>query len=709
MKPERFRHLLAREKRQSPCSICRNIWRFILKPILWILIIGVLLFSALEGYFFFKNLKREIGDLNKLQIAELDDISTLRSAMENECKSNNTLRHYLLLPIEDCDFFAAEAVDEEEEETVENALYYYLTLLRANDEKGMVSEQITLFVGDWNKRESDPAYNPSFLVSPSPDISLPGMEEITPPAPSEENAEEIAPLDIPAEEAGILPSEPAPEKPNPFLIESEEIAKVDTLRIAVKHEGDRIATLNFYPLEYTFELEIDETVALYDSLDSALHDLEKTLQEEKEVFIAKITEEVAAPGAETGQAAEAGIPEGEISGLAGVPAEGVPEVSPDVEEQALLALLDDAQMKEYSDSVGFTIRAFSPPPDNTGENGEETPIPEENAEGEELALDNPTLAVIEKNGEVYRYLTKDPVSGSIVATLPDGTNPVALLGLKSIIREASQKEEAAVDISELEATIAGDMEGRENYLLLGRNGGNVDTMILANIDHTNKRITLISIPRDLFMGDWRINAYWARYGMQAFIAKIEDITGQRITHYALIDFDIFIDGIDALGGIDVYVPRDIADPSYKTLDDGVWGTMYFEKGYHHVSGVQALRLARSRTTSSDFERAKRQHTILAAAKDKAKNLGISDADSIISLILSMIERVETDMTPQDAIAQFFAIKDYEVRGGNVLSPANALVSLMRDTASGAKMYTLSPRNDDWSLIKKYVWQQILKE
>ena len=99
---------------------------------------------------------------------------------------------------------------------------------------------------------------------------------------------------------------------------------------------------------------------------------------------------------------------------------------------------------------------------------------------------------------------------------------------------------------------------------------------------------------------------------------LSDMTGYKLDKYILIDMYAFIDVIDLIGGIDVHLDKAVIDPTYRTVDDGVVGTLHYEPGDYHLGGVEALRLARSRHTSSDFARAERQQLIIESIQNKAQ-------------------------------------------------------------------------------------------
>lgn len=274
------------------------------------------------------------------------------------------------------------------------------------------------------------------------------------------------------------------------------------------------------------------------------------------------------------------------------------------------------------------------------------------------------------------------------------------------------------------------IKGQLNILVAGSHGGMVDTMILANINPVNRKITLISLPRDLYYNNRKINSIYGLYGMEELKRTIAFVTGFEIDKYILIDMYAFIDVVDMIGGIDVHLDEPVIDPTYKTLDGGKWGTLYYREGDHHLSGKQALRLARTRHTSSDFVRSERQQLILAALQSKARTFGLGDASALKILADQILSKTKTDISMAEAIAYYFRYQSFEINGGNVISTDNALISKMandeayavagcpasKDADAEQKTkcakfdrgaYILVPKDEDWDTVRWY-YRKIIK-
>jgi len=213
-----------------------------------------------------------------------------------------------------------------------------------------------------------------------------------------------------------------------------------------------------------------------------------------------------------------------------------------------------------------------------------------------------------------------------------------------------------------------DAYGHTNFLILGTGGGDhdgadlTDTIIVASLDPEDKLVSMLSIPRDLYVkdstvGNSRINeTYWrgklhyenSEKGIEYMKTKVEGIVGVPIHYWIKIDFDGFKDLIDALGGIDINVEESIYDPYYPKDGTIEFEPFYISEGLHHLDGETALKYARSRKTTSDFDRAERQQQIIYAVKEKAlKTETILSTEKIKSLLNALKANVETNISVKE--------------------------------------------------------------
>ncbi|MGC9333716.1 MAG: LCP family protein [Anaerolineae bacterium] len=185
--------------------------------------------------------------------------------------------------------------------------------------------------------------------------------------------------------------------------------------------------------------------------------------------------------------------------------------------------------------------------------------------------------------------------------------------------------------------------GRLNLLLVGidRRSGTgwtyrTDTLMVVTMDPGDRSAGILSIPRDLQIpipgqGSDRINTanvygYRQDYpggGPGLLKATVEANFGIPIDGYLMVDFDTFVRIVDALGGIDLDVPKALHDTRYpdpRPGDPHAFKTIHFDAGLQHMDGQRALQYARSRMSTSDFDRAKRQQQIVVALRERALRL-----------------------------------------------------------------------------------------
>ncbi|HEY5989781.1 MAG TPA: LCP family protein, partial [Streptosporangiaceae bacterium] len=139
---------------------------------------------------------------------------------------------------------------------------------------------------------------------------------------------------------------------------------------------------------------------------------------------------------------------------------------------------------------------------------------------------------------------------------------------------------------------------------------NADTLMLAHISADRSRVTVISFPRDSWVdipghGMNKINAAFGLGGPKLVVATIEHDTGLTINHYVEVNFLGFVRVIDALGGVNVCLPRPVNDP---------YSGMRLSAGVHHVNGITALKYARDRHSfpMSDLARIYHQQSLLSS-------------------------------------------------------------------------------------------------
>ena len=146
-----------------------------------------------------------------------------------------------------------------------------------------------------------------------------------------------------------------------------------------------------------------------------------------------------------------------------------------------------------------------------------------------------------------------------------------------------------------------------------------DTMMVVHIPANRKAAYVVSVPRDSYVpiydaegvehGRNKINEAFSAYGPFGTWRTIENLSGVRLDHMAVIDYAGFNDLTEAIGGVDVYIPETVDD----TQQDVTW-----EQGWTHLQGERALQYVRMRhgLLEGDFDRIDRQQNFLRAVLRK---------------------------------------------------------------------------------------------
>ena len=191
-------------------------------------------------------------------------------------------------------------------------------------------------------------------------------------------------------------------------------------------------------------------------------------------------------------------------------------------------------------------------------------------------------------------------------------------------------------------------------------GGNTDTIMLVRFDTVEMKVNAVSIPRDTLvnssLGNKKINAIYHNLdGMESLMDAVESITGSRPDNYIMVDTDVFVDVVDAMGGIDFDVPFDMNYDDYadKNLDgtiDYVF-TIHVNAGQQKLSGYDALGVFRWRQnnpgagghvyTNPDIQRIEMQHNLLKAIAGKAMNT--RNAATLMKIVSAVLDKCQTDL------------------------------------------------------------------
>ncbi len=237
-----------------------------------------------------------------------------------------------------------------------------------------------------------------------------------------------------------------------------------------------------------------------------------------------------------------------------------------------------------------------------------------------------------------------------------------------------------------------DGKTRLNILLIGadeQNGAhNTDTMITLSIDPVKNQVVLFTLPRDtvdvpipptnnaarnLFGSTYqgKINSWFSvvkgRSDLYPGSANTRGYTGLKdilgnlyglnIKYYVEVNFDGFQKVVDALGGVTVNVQIPVLDdhypvPASATHAGGYQQRLYIPAGLQHMTGFQALEYARSRHTSTDFDRSARQQRVLVSLRRQTDIAQV--LPSINALTDALKESVRTDI-PRELVPQLLGL------------------------------------------------------
>lgn len=297
-----------------------------------------------------------------------------------------------------------------------------------------------------------------------------------------------------------------------------------------------------------------------------------------------------------------------------------------------------------------------------------------------------------------------------------------------------------------------------NILLLGIGGGEhdgpnlTDTVIFASLNPHSNKITLVSIPRDLWIPDLKskINSAYS-YGeskkkggglilSKAVVAKV---IGKPVDYAVRIDFSGFVKAVDMVGGLDVNVERTFDDYEYpidgkenelcghkeEELEELATASsqleafpcrykhLHFDQGQQVMSGKTALDYVRSRHAQgiegSDFARSKRQAKIISAFKDRIFSVNtIFNPGKVLSLYDVVQSSIDTDIKTEE-FDDFIRLAE-KVKGGKIESAVldtgdsqskrQGLLIAPESNTDYELQWVVVPRlgNGDFSEIQKYV-------
>ncbi|MFD1736811.1 LCP family protein [Bacillus salitolerans] len=187
-----------------------------------------------------------------------------------------------------------------------------------------------------------------------------------------------------------------------------------------------------------------------------------------------------------------------------------------------------------------------------------------------------------------------------------------------------------------------------------------DALILATFNENQKTVKLVSIPRDSYVhfpfnNDYdKINHAHVFGGVEGTVQTVEELFDIPVDYYVKLNFNAFIDMVEALGGIEVDVPITFSEQDSKDRKNAI----RLKKGLQTLTGEEALALARTRKIDNDIERGKRQQLVLEAIIKKAISVGS------VTKYGNLIEAVGTNMKTNMTFEEMLSFHDYATAGSN---------------------------------------------
>jgi polyisoprenyl-teichoic acid--peptidoglycan teichoic acid transferase len=231
-------------------------------------------------------------------------------------------------------------------------------------------------------------------------------------------------------------------------------------------------------------------------------------------------------------------------------------------------------------------------------------------------------------------------------------------------------------------------DGREqlNILLIGTDQRpsdgtyNTDTLIVVSIDPLTRQVAMFSLPRDTVdvpvppgpaqqafgpVYERKINAWFTAIrnrddlfpgtdrtrgynGLKAIMGHLYDLD---IKYFVEVNFEGFVKVVDALGGVTINVQIPVIDDRFPG-EGGRLERIYIPSGIQHMDGAQALRYARSRHTSTDFDRAQRQQRVLLSLREQADPAEL--IPHLPELVNALKQAVRTDI-PIDQLDELLGL------------------------------------------------------
>lgn len=282
------------------------------------------------------------------------------------------------------------------------------------------------------------------------------------------------------------------------------------------------------------------------------------------------------------------------------------------------------------------------------------------------------------------------------------------------------------------------IENNISILVLGKGGEGhtapdlTDTIMVATLNSDTHKINIFSLPRDIWVESTRakLNSsyYWGKQkggnGFDLATESINEITGILPKYTVVIDFSLFKDFIDTIGGVNVNIENSFIDEKYpifgreNDLCNGDklykcrYETLQFTSGLQHMDGETALKFVRSRNSvgdeGTDLAREKRQQVLISAIKNKILSVNfIFDFKSMKSLYNVVTTHVETNMDSVFLQSLFKELISFR-NNINFLTIPEEFLKISQNEKKYDRQYVFVPKSGTWNELKNWIKSDALR-
>lgn len=235
-----------------------------------------------------------------------------------------------------------------------------------------------------------------------------------------------------------------------------------------------------------------------------------------------------------------------------------------------------------------------------------------------------------------------------------------------------------------------------NILILGvdkraHDPGRSDSIMLLRSNPKTRSFSQLSIARDMRVdipghGMGKINTGYFWGGPALAVRTVREFTGTPVNHVLVVSFQGFSKVIDAVGGVDIRVPRTITS----WYSGGQ--TVTFRKGWNHLNGKRAMIYARIRKVDNDFYRQARQQEVLQALQKKLTSF--RNLPRLPSITAAMMKGVSTDLTTKQLAELAWRKWRSNTANRYILKGTPAMIE--------GQSYVISDRAANLRLIKQFM-------